>query len=340
MRHSQSMWVTAVDWIDWTPTARAVVLPDGDVLRIVPKGAVRADVYRTANNSRRRIILSIHQFFGDAFSMSVLRSGRVLIVNSRCKTHELDTDTGIFKDLGAIPREAPGAVKWAAQATMPSGDVFYLSSDGASIFQVATHKWEPPATRPPFFDAPSPVQACEMVALCGGQLFLFGIHVDGTGLTYTYDEPTDTWTKFTGLCDRSARRIAAMLDGRALVCKLWGGVDIFDPLTGEWAPVTLELCELHMPFYALPAEFPDGGVGIVGRTVAPPNPQNPMQGNQLLYRIDTYTGNSAWTTKLHPTLPTRLRRRATEILLISSRIRSLGNLPYLIVQTLSADKLM
>lgn len=334
------MWVTTVDLIDWTPTARAIVLPDGDVLRIIPKGGVRADVYRPANNSRRRIILSIFQFFGDAFSMSVLRSGRVLIVNSRCKTQELDTDTGIFTDLGSIPREALGAVKWAAQATMPSGDVFYLSSDGASVFREATREWEPPVTRPPFFDAPSPVHACEMVALNGGQLFLLGIHFDGTGLTYTYDEATDTWTKFIGQCDWAVRRIAAMLDGRALVCKVWGGVDIFDPLTGEWTPVTLELCELHMPFYALPAEFPDGGVGIVGRTVAPRDPRNLIQGNQLLYRIDAYTGNSAWTTKLHPTLPTRLRRRATEILLISSRIRSLGNLPYLMIQTLSADKLM
>lgn len=333
------MWSTVVDRIDWTTTSRAVVLPDGDVLRIVPKGAVRADVYSPANHSRRRIILSIHQFFGDAFSMSVLHNGRVLIVNSRCKAHELDPDTGVFTDCGVIPRQTPGAVKWAAQATLPSGDVFHLSSDGAAIFRAATRDWAPPATRPPFFDVPSPIQACEMATLHGGQLFLFGIHVDGTGLTYTYDEPTDTWIKFAGLCDRSVRRIAAMLDGRALVCKLWGGVDIFDPLTGRWTPVTLELCKLHMPYYALPTEFPDGGVGIVGRTVAPPNPQN-GNSNQLLYRIDAYTGNSAWTAKAHPNLPARLRRRAAEILLISSRIRSLGNLPYLVLQTLTADQLM
>ena len=334
------MWEVGIDRLEWIGSARAVVLPDGDVLRVIPKDVVRVDVYCLANHTSRRIILSINQYFGEAFAMSVLRNGCVLIVNSRGEPQELDTDTGVFTKLDWMPLAAgTNLLKWSTQATMPSGDVLHLSSDGVSVFSSDTKQWAPAPNRPPFFDVPSPIEMCEMVALRGGQLFLIGVHADGTGLTYLYTEATDTWTKFPGSCDYSVRRVAAMLDGRALVCKLWGGIDVFDPVNGVWSPVTIEQCTLHMPYFALPLEFPTGGVGIVGRALFGVNQGQP-QPRRFSHRLDVYKGNSAWTPASHRSLPARIRRRAAGILLVSLRIGTLGNLPYMMLGALSTDRLM
>lgn len=327
------MWKTRKEHIEWLPCARAVVLPNSDVFKVIPKGVVRAHIHRAADDITRSVRLSIHQYFGEAFSMSVLPTGEVFIVNSRGKAQVFDPDTDLFADRQTIPGQGSTPVKWSTQATMPGGDVFHLSSEGASVFKAGSQRWEPPPSRPPFFEVGSPVHMCESATLRGGCVFFLGVHLDGTGLSYLYDPQKDSWRKYAATCELSTRRITAMLDGRALVCKEWGGIDVFDPVTGSWNPVTLEQCSLHLPYYALPTEFPGGGVGIVGRAIRP-------GGVAPSFRIDVYMGSKAWSPKMHPGLPARLRRRVTALILVIGRVDILNTMPWLVLEILSADMLM